>query len=837
MKRIFTGLMLTLLALIPFQEIKADKLEAYNVSSNITNNYEGTVSNVVDGNKTSIWWTGTSQKNGDQITIEFQNPAKLGEIRVLYSGNDFPDAAAVEVSSDNISWNIVGEFAGTELVNKEFICDANGQEAKYVRMRITQDTGKWLQVAEIEVYEELTERTISVESLEGGTATANSQTGSASSSEPITIKATPNDGYMFRYWKIGEEIISYEDSYNDQSMGDKTYTAVFAEVPEWSQNGIFYFKLKGNNNYLTVKKYNKEEEQSYQTAAKNEESEDQMFILEPAVCYNQYYIKSVSGYYLNCASWNAYAQTEKTTPVLFTEEETGIYTLYQTTSTHKSGYLEIQPNNSNGLYCDAQSVSDNSRWILEKRVMDKGYLQKLIAEAANLLDEVASEGKTKADQEIDITDKITPNAGQNNAGGNSGGNNDGTGISGLTDTDPATYFHSRWGGAAVNEDHYLQIELGETLNDFVFEYAIRKGNNANETSPAPTVIEVRVSENGTDFGNPIVTLTATGNNLPAYNELGKLWTSDVISAGKNIRYIRLTVTNSAGPGNTTWNDHYFFAMGTLNVYSTQTISHANVKEAYQNSITTEQVAAVVNAKTTAESVNSNTTASPKQLMDAIENLDTELRVLRSAVYSHTLTISSAGIATMYLDYPVAVPTLTGDDCGVYIVKNNGLKDNYITLTPIEGGIIPANKGVIVKSEEGSYDFEYTSETSTDDFEGNLLHGTTTRDIVTREDNYEYYVLWNHETLGVGLYVASASETETTGAFWNDANKAYLRIYAPKEENASLSAFYGFRIGTTAIEEVVVENNENVIYDLQGRRVSEITKAGIYIVNGNKILVK
>ncbi|MBR2637774.1 MAG: exo-alpha-sialidase [Bacteroidaceae bacterium] len=42
---------------------------------------------------------------------------------------------------------------------------------------------------------------------------------------------------------------------------------------------------------------------------------------------------------------------------------------------------------------------------------------------------------------------------------------------------------------------------------------------------------------------------------------------------------------------------------------------------------------------------------------------------------------------------------------------------------------------------------------------------------------------------------------------------------------------------TAIEDVKVENVEQVIYDLTGRKVNAITAKGIYIVNGKKVLVK
>jgi hypothetical protein len=44
--------------------------------------------------------------------------------------------------------------------------------------------------------------------------------------------------------------------------------------------------------------------------------------------------------------------------------------------------------------------------------------------------------------------------------------------------------------------------------------------------------------------------------------------------------------------------------------------------------------------------------------------------------------------------------------------------------------------------------------------------------------------------------------------------------------------------TTGINEYeAADAKEDIIFDLQGRHLNEITQNGIYIVNGNKILVK
>ena len=42
---------------------------------------------------------------------------------------------------------------------------------------------------------------------------------------------------------------------------------------------------------------------------------------------------------------------------------------------------------------------------------------------------------------------------------------------------------------------------------------------------------------------------------------------------------------------------------------------------------------------------------------------------------------------------------------------------------------------------------------------------------------------------------------------------------------------------TGIEDITAGSAEKTIYDLTGRRVENITNAGIYIVNGKKVLVK
>ena len=187
---------------------------------------------------------------------------------------------------------------------------------------------------------------------------------------------------------------------------------------------------------------------------------------------------------------------------------------------------------------------------------------------------------------------------------------------------------------------------------------------------------------------------------------------------------------------------------------------------------------------------------------------------------HTLNVTDAGWATLYLGYNAEIPS----DVDAYIVT--GLKeDNWLNLVEVEG-VLPANTGVLVNASEGSYIFNYAP-VATANVENNLLEGSVVAEYVSGAA----YVLGYAEGT---TDVVFAKAKLTDGSFLNNANKAYL----PKTDGMK-AASYSFRFegeGTTAIENVEVENASNVIYDLTGRQVNAAER-GIYIINGKKVLVK
>ena len=244
-------------------------------------------------------------------------------------------------------------------------------------------------------------------------------------------------------------------------------------------------------------------------------------------------------------------------------------------------------------------------------------LQSVIDQTQSLLNECGSISKSES-VALQCSDDngayyISSNADQNDGGGN----RDGGGVAALLDTDLTSYFHSRWGGTVVNEDHYLQVDMGslDALTDFTFGYTVRQVDNTNNTSPHPTIIKVYGSNDGEDFSTLLGTFKNTDaiNPLPAYTASGASWTSTKIKTATPYRYVRFVVTESDGPGNEAFGNHYFFAMGTFSLTKIETkvtLSEncgsateqdlLDTDDALQSAIAAKSIATTVNQLTAAQ---------------------------------------------------------------------------------------------------------------------------------------------------------------------------------------------------------------------------------------------
>ena len=157
-----------------------------------------------------------------------------------------------------------------------------------------------------------------------------------------------------------------------------------------------------------------------------------------------------------------------------------------------------------------------------------------------------------------------------------------------------------------------------------------------------------------------------------------------------------------------------------------------------------------------------------------------------------------------------------DGIVAYIIS----KVNGSSVTTKRISSIP--KGVAVYLEKGT-----SSQTPTDDTSGNKLYGTSKPTDVTSITGGSVYVLYN------GMFVKS-----TSGII--PERRCYLKISGANTANTRGFTISHSTDGTSAIDATIFEdlNTEgDAWYDLQGRRIAKPTKAGLYIFNGKKIVLK
>lgn len=151
--------------------------------------------------------------------------------------------------------------------------------------------------------------------------------------------------------------------------------------------------------------------------------------------------------------------------------------------------------------------------------------------------------------QLQCSDQSAPYYISSNAEHNAGGAaKDGGGLPALLDGSVGTYFHSRWGGTPVAEQHFLQVDMGSgnSLSDFCFNYSLREGL----PHAIPTGMVVSGSNDGVGF-ETILTLgreELTGDGDGAVSDADYSLNSNfatVIKQGRKITSVKL---NSPGYG-------------------------------------------------------------------------------------------------------------------------------------------------------------------------------------------------------------------------------------------------------------------------------------------------
>ena len=199
---------------------------------------------------------------------------------------------------------------------------------------------------------------------------------------------------------------------------------------------------------------------------------------------------------------------------------------------------------------------------------------------------------------------------------------------------------------------------------------------------------------------------------------------------------------------------------------------------------------------------------------------------------YDLTISSYGLSTLYLDYPVAIPYDEYEPhlLGVYYAFE--IQNKEVKLARLND-YIPAKTAVIVQGNSGTYRFTETrSDPGTLKY-NNLLKGSSTN--ITADQAKEgassdavIMMLGKGGNGYIGFYQYTRQVIP--------ANKAYI-VYEDAQQADALSL--GLDTGGTGIQEIAADDRADEWYTLQGVKLpsNRVPQRGLYIHHGKKVFIK
>lgn len=180
-------------------------------------------------------------------------------------------------------------------------------------------------------------------------------------------------------------------------------------------------------------------------------------------------------------------------------------------------------------------------------------------------------------------------------------------------------------------------------------------------------------------------------------------------------------------------------------------------------------------------------------------------------------LNNSGYATFSATVPVDFSQAT-DFTAWAITEITGTNITFSQIT----GAVPANTGVLLKGTAGETIYP-TIATSGTAPATNLLEGISTATLVA----------------GNAYYGLSGNQFVKVNAGTVPAGKALLPASAIGTNPARLSFFFEGEDTTTGIS--TMHNSEfimhNEVYNLNGQRVNDMKKGGLYIMNGKKVIMK
>jgi hypothetical protein len=152
----------------------------------------------------------------------------------------------------------------------------------------------------------------------------------------------------------------------------------------------------------------------------------------------------------------------------------------------------------------------------------------------------------------------------------------------------------------------------------------------------------------------------------------------------------------------------------------------------------------------------------------------------------------------------------------------------LVLEEVEDSIIKANTPYLISGEENAYIFFGYGLAEKDSYQNGLFTGTYV-DYQTTTNNNTYVLQENNSVVAFFLVDGDIQPiVEAYHCYMTSTEGDGARKFIFSCENDDVSVEH------TALE---MDNAELIIYDLMGRKVPVMTKGGVYIVNGVKVLIK
>lgn len=203
----------------------------------------------------------------------------------------------------------------------------------------------------------------------------------------------------------------------------------------------------------------------------------------------------------------------------------------------------------------------------------------------------------------------------------------------------------------------------------------------------------------------------------------------------------------------------------------------------------------------------------------------------NTITTRAVRLSDAADAETYnlATYSSPFATTLPNDMKAYTVKNENGTYNLSRLN-LTDQVLPANTGVILASNEANTFIPVPATTAPEAPTDNQLQATSGA-AVTVDAATNAYIFTAKDNVAFFGLLSNNPNMRSIKAF-----KAYLTVGSNAAPRLSLN--FGDDNVTTGINTITNgEQKADIIYDLSGRRVMNVQRAGVYIVNGQKRLIK